>query len=246
MSKEMLVVNNLSKRIKGRNLVDDVSFKINEGEICGFLGPNGAGKTTMIRLITNLINPTKGEIILNNFNVVKDREKALEDLGAIVESPIFFNYLTGRGNLENLALLNKNMDKRERKEKVNEVLKIVGLDDRANDKVGEYSLGMKQRLGIAQALLNDPKLIILDEPSNGLDPMGMRELRELVLKLQQERNITFLISSHLLDELQHMCNKFIIINKGKKIWQGSKDDLLKMSLGTNRLEDAFIEILSKN
>ena len=199
-----LEVKNLTKTLKKRTVINNVSFEIYKGDICGFLGPNGAGKTTIIRLLTGLISPTKGNIKINNINLNENREECLSKLGAIVESPIFFPYLTGRKNLENLAILNINMTSKEQKEKVNEVLEIVGLKERADEKVSHYSLGMKQRLGIAQALLSNPHIIILDEPSNGLDPVGMKQLRELILKLQKDFDITFFISSHLLDELQQM------------------------------------------
>lgn len=243
MLNKKIEVKNVSEKIGKRTILNDVSFEVYEGDICGFIGPNGAGKTTMIRVVTNLITPTKGEVNINGANVVKERKTALLKLGAIVEEPIFFPYMSGRKNLQNLAMLNPGMSKSEQREKVEEVLKIVDLKDRGDDKVKTYSLGMKQRLGIAQALLNNPEIIILDEPANGLDPMGMRDLRELIFKLQKEKNITFFISSHLLDELQQLCNRFIVINEGKLIWQGSKAEL--ESIGeSGRLEDAFIKIVS--
>lgn len=243
MKEKKLQAINLTKKIGGRTIINDLSFEIEEGDICGFLGPNGSGKTTTIRMITGLISPTKGEILISGNNVAKDRRTALIKLGAIVESPIFFPYMSGRKNLQNLARLNPNMTRKEQLDKVEEALSIVGLQDRAKDKVKTYSLGMKQRLGIAQALLNNPDIVILDEPSNGLDPMGMRELRELVLKLQEEKGITFFISSHLLDELQQMCNKLIVIREGRLIWQGLTQELLVKSHGSNRLEDAFVELM---
>lgn len=243
MKEKKLQAINLTKKIGGRAIINDLSFEIEEGDICGFLGPNGSGKTTTIRMITGLISPTKGEILISGNNVAKDRRTALLKLGAIVESPIFFPYMTGRKNLQNLARLNPNMTRKEQLDKVEEALSIVGLEDRAKDKVKTYSLGMKQRLGIAQALLNNPDIIILDEPANGLDPMGMRELRELVLKLQEEKGITFFISSHLLDELQQMCNKLIVIREGRLIWEGLTQELLAKSHGSNRLEDAFVELM---
>lgn len=243
MKEKKLQAINLTKKIGGRTIINDLSFEIEEGDICGFLGPNGSGKTTTIRMITGLISPTKGEILISGNNVAKDRRTALIKLGAIVESPIFFPYMSGRKNLQNLARLNPNMTRKEQLDKVEEALSIVGLQDRAKDKVKTYSLGMKQRLGIAQSLLNNPDIVILDEPSNGLDPMGMRELRELVLKLQEEKGITFFISSHLLDELQQMCNKLIVIREGSLIWKGLTQELLAKSHGSNRLEDAFVELM---
>jgi len=194
-------------------------------------------------MITGLISPNSGEILISGKDVNKNRKEALLKLGAIVESPIFFPYMSGRKNLQNLARLNPNMDRKSQLNKVEEVLEVVGLKDRANDKVKTYSLGMKQRLGIAQALLNNPEVIILDEPANGLDPIGMRDLRNLIIRLQKERGITFLISSHLLDELQQMCNRLVVIKDGKLIWQGLTSELLEKAKGSNRLEDAFIELV---
>jgi len=243
MKEKKLQIINLNKKIKGRTIISNLSFEVESEDICGFLGSNGSGKTTTIRMITGLISPNSGEILISGKDVNKNRKEALLKLGAIVESPIFFPYMSGRKNLQNLARLNPNMDRKSQLNKVEEVLKVVGLKDRANDKVKTYSLGMKQRLGIAQALLNNPEVIILDEPANGLDPIGMRDLRNLIIRLQKERGITFLISSHLLDELQQMCNRLVIIKDGKLIWQGLTSELLEKAKGSNRLEDAFIELV---
>lgn len=246
MSNTKLCVKNLNKNIGRRKIVQDLSFEVNKGDICGFLGPNGAGKTTTIRMITSLIKPTSGEITIAGKNVVNNRGEALENLGAIVESPIFFPYMSGRKNLQNLARLNKGMERKKQLEKVEEILEIVGLKDRAKDKVKTYSLGMKQRLGIAQALLNDPEIVILDEPANGLDPMGMKELRELIIMLKETKGITFFISSHLLDELQQVCNKLVLIREGVLVWKGDTKDLIKESSNSGRLEDAFINVMTRN
>ncbi|AQS10283.1 putative ABC transporter ATP-binding protein YxlF [Clostridium saccharobutylicum] len=246
MSKEIIAVKNLTKMFKKRRVINNMTFQVNEGDICGFIGPNGAGKTTLIRLLTGLISPSSGSLYLNKIDVTKNREEALKSLGAIVESPIFFEYLTGEKALLNLAMLNDDMNKEERKEKVKEVIKIVGLEGREKDKVKIYSLGMKQRLGIAQALLNNPKIIILDEPANGLDPLGMIELRKLILKLNKEKNITFFISSHILDELQKICNKLIIIKEGSLVWSGNTDELLSKVSETNKLEDIFVKLMTSN
>lgn len=245
MNKKVIKLSNVDKIFGKRKVVSDVSFEIFEGDICGFIGQNGAGKTTIIKMLTGLITPTKGSVFINDVDVTKDREKALLEVGAIVESPIFFNYMTGRKNLQNLARLNLNMDRKSQLNKVEEVLEFVGLktnEDRACDKVKTYSLGMKQRLGIAQALLNNPKIIILDEPTNGLDPMGMKELRELILKLKKKCNITFFISSHILDELQKICSRYLVIKEGKIIWSGTSEDLFANSEKT--LEDTFISLMS--
>lgn len=245
MSEVIIKLDKVDKRIGKRKIIDNVSFEVLKGDICGFIGPNGAGKTTTIKMITGLITPTKGDVFIGGINVAKDREKALFKMGAIVESPIFFNYMSGRKNLQNLARLNLGMSRKDQLEKVEEALEIVGLktkkDDRGDDKVKTYSLGMKQRLGIAQALLNNPQIVILDEPANGLDPLGMRDLRELILKLKEQYGITFFISSHLLDELQKICNHYLIIREGKVIWNGNSDALLKYS-GKN-LEETFIDLM---
>lgn len=246
MKNKVMEVKNVCKKFKRREVSKNISFDIYEGDICGFIGPNGAGKTTMIRLITGLIAPNSGEILINNVDVHKDRVKALQNLGAIVESPIFFPYLTGRKLLKNLARLNPNMTRENQLKKVEEVLEIVDLKSRGNDKVGTYSLGMKQRLGIAQALLNDPKVIILDEPANGLDPMGMIELRELILKLNKENGITFFVSSHLLDELQKICNKLIVIKEGSMVWSGDTKELLAKSRNNENLEEVFVRLMTDN
>ncbi|MBP1916823.1 ABC transporter ATP-binding protein [Lederbergia galactosidilytica] len=237
MDKNVLVCRNVSKRMRGRYLVKDVSFQVERGAICGLLGPNGAGKTTLIRMLTGLIRPTAGDLWIQQQSVVKNREQALENVGAIVESPIFFSYMTGRDNLKNLARLH-GLSKQEIAEKVKEVLTIVGLEERANEKVRTYSLGMKQRLGIAQSLLGDPELLILDEPANGLDPMGMRELRELILTLKDQYGKTILISSHLLEEIQKICDQIVIIREGELVWQGALDH-------EQDLETFFMERMSR-
>ncbi len=241
MEKVVLRVEEITKKIKRREIIKGISFSVEKGEICGFIGPNGAGKTTMIRLLTSLIKPTSGKIFINGLNVVENRKEALKSLGAIVEAPIFFSHMTGRQILMNLSLLNGEMTKLERIQKVEEVLMSVGLFERKDDRVSTYSLGMKQRLGIAQALLNDPQIIILDEPANGLDPVGMMELRELILKLNREKEITFFISSHLLDELQKTCQTLVIIKEGELVWQGRKEELLKENEGS--LEEIFIQLI---
>lgn len=239
----VLQVSHLSKKIRRQEIIKDVNFTVNKGDICGFIGPNGAGKTTIIRMLTSLVKPTSGSIRLNGYDVIENRKEALQHLGAIVESPIFFSHMSGQEILMNLALLIPNQSKLERQQKVEEVLEIVGLSDRKKDKISTYSLGMKQRLGIAQALLNDPTIIILDEPANGLDPLGMVQLRELILKLNEEHNITFFISSHLLDELQKICNRLVIIKKGEIAWKGTKDELLNLGHKGASLEEVFIQLI---
>ena len=236
--KNILELQTVSKKVRGKYLVRNVSIEIEKGVICGLLGPNGAGKTTIIRMLTGLIRPTSGDIYINEQSVVKNRASALRNVGAIVESPIFFPYMTGRENLKNLVRLHDTIPKRAEDAKVVEVLQIAGLEDRADEKVRTYSLGMKQRLGIAQALLGDPALLILDEPANGLDPMGMRELRELILTLKNKYNKTILLSSHLLDEIQKICSQIVIIRDGELVWSGELDN-------QQNLEEVFIELMSK-
>lgn len=221
----VLDVEHVTKKVGSRTLIDQLSFSVQKGQICGFLGPNGAGKTTLIRLLTGLIRPTSGDLKIKGTSVIQNRTQALQHVGAIVESPIFFPYLTGRKALFNLARLHPQLKRHQRQRKVREVLEKVGLTDAAEQKVRTYSLGMKQRLGIAQALLGDPEIIILDEPANGLDPMGMRELRNLILQLRKDVGCSFLISSHLLDELQQLCDHLVVIKEGKHIWQGDIDEI---------------------
>ncbi|WP_212969459.1 ABC transporter ATP-binding protein [Paenibacillus cineris] len=239
----VLEVLNVSKKAGTRTLVDHVSFSIQAGDVCGFVGPNGAGKTTLIRMMTGLIKPGSGSIRIDGTDVGRERFKALSRVGAIVESPIFFPYMSGRDNLLNLARLHPNVPGTERKARVEEALSIVGLSERGSDKVKTYSLGMKQRLGIAQALLGDPRLIILDEPANGLDPMGIRELRQLIQRLNQERGITFLVSSHLLDELQRICSRFVIIKEGKLVWEGTSREWQEAA-GAKGIEEHFVEMMT--
>jgi len=242
MKKPILSVQGITKKVRGRRLLNSISFEIEQGTICGLLGPNGAGKTTLIRLLTGLIHPTQGDIEINGKSIVSDRKQAVLEMGAIVESPIFFPYMSGKDNLINLARLHPQLSTKEQKERAAEVLHIVGLHNRANDKVSTYSLGMKQRLGIAQALLGKPSFLILDEPVNGLDPMGIRELRELIIKMNNEFGITMLISSHLLDELQKVCDQIVVIREGELLWSGRKEALAGNS---ESLEDAFVELVSR-
>ncbi|URZ08728.1 ABC transporter ATP-binding protein [Clostridium felsineum] len=244
MQNKVLSVKNLTKRLGKRTIINDMTFSVNAGGICGFIGPNGAGKTTMLRLLTGLISPTSGSVMVNDTDVTKDREKALKYLGAIVENPIFFQYLTGEKALLNLAMLNEGMTRTQRKEKVKEVIEIVGLSGREKDTINTYSLGMKQRLGIAQALLNNPQIVFLDEPLNGLDPLGIIELRNLILKLNKEKNITFFISSHILDELQKICTELVIIKEGKLMWSGRTEELLSKVDKKSSLEDVFVRLMT--
>ena len=223
MSEVILSVKNLSKSFGKRKAVDSLSFEIREGEIFGFLGPNGAGKSTAIRAMLSLIKPDSGDIEIFGKSVRKNHNSALQSVGALVERPDFYEYLSAYKNLSLLATMD-NVSKT----RISDVLKIVGLANRGKDKVKVFSQGMKQRLGIAQALLSDPKLLILDEPTNGLDPRGMKEVRDLIQKLSQE-GITILLSSHLLHEVEQTCTTMAIINLGKLIKIGNVHDLLNES-----------------
>ena len=221
MPNQVLKCNNINKVIKKKQILDNVSFELNEGEILGFIGPNGAGKTTTIKLILGLQSITSGTIKINGFDIQKDFVKAIEKVGAIVENPDFYMYLSGRKNLELIS----NMYKGIGKERIDEVVKLVGLENRINDKVSKYSLGMRQRLGIAQAIINKPNLLVLDEPTNGLDPEGIKELREFLVKLSKEENMAIFISSHNLAELESFCNKICIIKSGKVIENTTMEEL---------------------
>jgi len=216
-------IRNLAKHYGEIKAVDDLSMQVMPGDIYGFLGPNGSGKSTTIRMLLSLIRPTSGQILLFGHDLAVDRYQTLSRVGALIEKPDFYNYLPARKNLEILGKLSKlqNLDAR-----VDEVLDLVGLLPRAKSIVRTFSLGMKQRLGIAQALLHKPDLIILDEPTNGLDPLGQKEVRDLVKSLNQDSNITILLSSHVLFEIEQIANRMIIINKGKALVEGNVHDLI--------------------
>lgn len=206
---KVLEVENLKKSLGKREIIKDISFSIEEGEIFGFLGPNGAGKTTTIRMLVGLIHPNEGSIKICGYDLKKDTEKALKEVGAVVENPELYKYLTGRENLMQIARIRKIP-----KESVEETIKLVGLENRIDDKVRKYSLGMKQRLGLAASLLSNPKLLILDEPTNGLDPSGILDFREVVKKAAREKGMAVFISSHILSEVQHLCDRVAFINHG--------------------------------
>lgn len=229
MSNTILKCEKLNKVIKKKQILDNVSFELNAGEILGFIGPNGAGKTTTIKLVLGLQSITSGKVEINGFDVQKDFVKAIERVGAIVENPDFYMYLSGRKNLELVANMYKNVDNK----RIDEVVKLVGLENRIKDKVSKYSLGMRQRLGIAQAILNKPNLLILDEPTNGLDPEGIKDLREFLVKLAKEENMAIFISSHNLSELESFCTKVCIIKNGKIIETASME-ALKSETGDER------------
>lgn len=219
----ILECKNLVKKFKKKEVLHGVSFEVDSGDILGFIGPNGAGKTTTIKLILGLQKITSGTVLINGYDIKKDYVKAIKRVGAIVESPDVYMYLTGRENLKMAARLYKNITK----ERIEEVIEISGLKNRIDDKVSKYSLGMRQRLGIALAILHKPNILILDEPTNGLDPEGIKELRELLKKLANEENMGILISSHNLLELESFCNKVCIIQNGNVLENTSIDELKK-------------------
>ncbi|WP_346885671.1 ABC transporter ATP-binding protein [Clostridium sp. UBA4395] len=225
MSK-VLELKNVTKIMGNRKIVDNVSFEINSGEIFGFLGPNGAGKTTTIKMITGLLKIDEGDILISNNDVKKNFEKALSQVGGIIENPEMYGYLTGCTNLEIYGRMHGNISK----ERINEVIKLVKLENRINDKVKKYSLGMRQRLGVAQALLHNPKLLILDEPTNGLDPMGIKELRDTLRHLAEKEGLAVLVSSHLLSEMELMCDRVGIIDNGKIIDIKTLKDIKKQNI----------------
>jgi len=216
-----LVANHLTKVIGDRTIVDSVSFQLYPGEVFGFLGPNGAGKTTTIRMLVGLIKPTAGSATVCGFNIRRDFEKAMRHVGCIVETPDLYRFMTGRENLEHFARMLGAPS-----EEIERVAELVQLSHRLDQRVGTYSLGMRQRLGIAQALLGSPRLLILDEPANGLDPAGIREIRELLRKLATERQMSVFVSSHLLGEIEMMCDRVAIIHHGRILRDGPVKELI--------------------
>ncbi|MCI7442851.1 MAG: ABC transporter ATP-binding protein [Clostridium sp.] len=205
----VLEVTGLKKKLGKREIIKGINLSVKEGEIFGFLGPNGAGKTTTIRMLVGLIAPNEGEIKICGKDLQKNKEEALKNVGAVVENPELYKYLSGRENLMQIARIRKVS-----KEEVDSLIELVGLKDRIDDKVKKYSLGMKQRLGLAAALIGEPKLLILDEPTNGLDPSGIIDFREVVKKAAKERNMAVFISSHILSEVQNLCDRVAFTNGG--------------------------------
>ena len=204
-------VEKINKKFGKKQVLHDVSFEINEGEILGFIGPNGAGKTTTIKLMLGLQSIDSGSVTINGYDLKKNFEDAIRGVGGIIESPDMYMYLTGRQNLKLIANLYKGIKKKE----IDDLIKLVGLEKRIDDKVSKYSLGMRQRLGIAAALINKPNVLILDEPTNGLDPQGILEIRELIKKLAKEKKMAIMISSHNLSELDNFITNACIIQNGK-------------------------------
>ena len=233
MNNSILEIKNLSKSFKKFTAVDDISFNLYSGEILGFLGPNGAGKTTTIKMITDLIKPTSGSIKICNYDINKNFEEAMKNIGAIVETPHLYEHMTGNENINYFSKLCPNATE----DHINEYIKLSGLKNRLNDKVKNYSLGMKQRLGLTVALLNNPKILILDEPTNGLDPIGIKALREFLKDLAHNKGLAVLVSSHILTEMELLCDKVLIITDGKMRCLKSMEEINK----TSSLEEVFIK-----
>lgn len=219
----IIEIRNLTKRFKDLKAVNDLNLNVYRGDVFGFLGPNGAGKSTTIRMLLTLISPTSGEIKIFGKSLHESRLEILRKVGAIVEKPDFYGFLTAYKNLQILAKLS---GIEAEKKKIIELLELVGLEKRFNSKVKTFSHGMKQRLGIAQALLHDPELIILDEPTTGLDPQGMKEIRDLIIHLSKDQKKTIFLSSHILYEVEMVADRMIIINKGSTQVEGNVQELL--------------------
>ena len=238
MGKTVLEIKNLSKTYGRRKIIDNISLELNEGEILGFLGPNGSGKTTTIKMILNLIEKDSGEIRVNGFDTKKQFEQAMECIGAIVENPDMYRYMSGIDNLRLHARL-RNIDEK----RIEEVLELVELKGRENDKVGKYSLGMKQRLGLALTLLHKPRVLILDEPTNGLDPAGIKKLRDILKEIAHKEGVAVFVSSHILSEMQLMCDKVAVLDNGKivkieEISQEKEEEIESVEIKVKQLERA--------
>jgi len=226
----------LVKRYGDLVAVDHVDLTVEHGDVYGFLGPNGAGKTTTLRMLLGLIRPTSGSVVLHGRDPLVDGARALDGVAGFVEGPRFYPYLSGRRNLRLLA----DLDGADASSRIDEVLEIVDLADRAGDRVGGYSHGMRQRLGIAASLLRAPRLLLLDEPATGLDPAGMRDMRQLVKRLAAD-GITILLSSHLLAEVEELCNRVAIVRRGRIVYEGVLAELLRSAGGGYRLQTSDAE-----
>jgi len=237
---DVIEVRNVSKSIGRRAIIEDISFEVKEGEVFGFLGKNGAGKSTTIRMMTGLIAADKGNIKIMGHDVRTALTKALQQVGVIVENPEFYLSLTGRENLMCVAQMYGNIPER----RIENVIEMIGLQDRIDDKVRKYSLGMKQRLGLGQALLCDPKVLILDEPTNGLDPLGIVVCREIIRKMSKKNGTAVFISSHLLSEIQQVCDRVAIIDNGRILAVENLDGVNGNGVQVRQsLENRFIELV---
>jgi ABC-type multidrug transport system ATPase subunit len=219
----IVTVSELTKKFRNHTAVDSLSFNVNEGDVYGFLGQNGAGKSTTIRMLLTLITPTEGHIKIFGMDLKKERKKILAQVGAVIEKPDLYKYLSA---FENLSLFARMSGKRIPEKELHAQLEMVGLAARKNDKVHEFSQGMKQRLGIGVALIHNPRLIILDEPTNGLDPQGIADMRNLILHLSRHLKKTVIVSSHLLNEIEQISTRMLIIDEGKKMVEGEVTTLI--------------------
>ena len=234
MGKKVLELKNVSKSFGKRKIIDNLNLEVEEGEIYGFLGPNGSGKTTTIKMILRLINSDSGEIKVYGYDTKKQFEKAMECIGAIVENPDLYKYMSGIDNLRLHARI-RNIDEK----RIKEVLELVELKGREKDKVGKYSLGMKQRLGLALTLLHKPKVLILDEPTNGLDPAGIKKLRDILKEISHKEGVAVFVSSHILSEMQLMCDRVAVLDNGKIVKVEKISD-------TNEEKEEVVEIKVRN
>lgn len=240
-SEQVIEVRGLTKKFGSLTAVNNLDLNVYRGDVFGFLGPNGAGKSTTIRMLLSLIKPTSGEMKIFGKSITKDRKEIFSKIGAIVEKPDFYLYLSAYKNLE---ILGKLSGADTSKKKIMSMLELVGLEKRYKSKVKTYSHGMKQRLGLAQALLHDPELIILDEPTTGLDPQGMKEIRDLIIYLSREKGKTIFLSSHILHEVELIATRMIIISKGTAQVEGTVEELLKsekvvVTFEVDKIEDAM-------
>ena len=230
MNNALLKISHLSKTMGKREILHDISFEAYAGEVFGFLGPNGAGKTTTIKIAVGLLSLDKGEIFIDGVNVKKNFEKAMANVGGIVENPEFYKYMTGMQNLRQYARMRDGITQ----ERIDEVVSLVKLSNRINDKVSKYSLGMRQRIGVAQALLHKPKVLILDEPTNGLDPAGIKELRDILTETAHKEGICVLVSSHLMSEMELMCDRVGIIANGKMLGVHTLEEMISAASSGNK------------
>jgi ABC-2 type transport system ATP-binding protein len=238
MRTPVVQVNHVTKRVGSRTIVDGISFDLYPGEVFGLIGPNGAGKTTTIRMMVGLVGMTGGDVLIRGSSIKRQFREAVRHIGAIVENPEMYPYLTGYRNLMQYARMASACGK----ERIDEIVRLVGLENRIHDRVKTYSLGMRQRLGVAQALLHQPSVLILDEPTNGLDPAGIRDMRRLLRQLAAERQIAVMVSSHMLSEMELLCDRFGVVQEGRVNGTFTMDEVKASQVGPEpvTLEDFYM------